>query len=97
MKKFNFKNGKEKLVEKANNVKEKCVGYVDDHPAITVGVIIYYTAFISSYIGCIAQQVIDHRTLVDNYYRGFDDGFNNGMKIYNKMLKELTEMSKESN
>ena len=89
MKKFNFKNGKEKLVEKANNVKEKCVGYVDDHSteiwafATVLGVGLY-----GVWIGTSLEKI---------HAKGFNEGLKAGLNIYNDTIWSLTEMSKESN
>lgn len=88
MKKFNFKNGKEKLVEKANNVKEKCVGYVDDHSEILVFAVVLGAGIYGVWLGNNLRNIYD---------KGYDKGLNTGLNIYNNMMKELTEMSKESN
>ena len=96
MKKFNFKNGKEKLVEKTNNVKEKCVGYVGKYSDyITLGVI--WSACMACFtIGREAQFSSDSK-VVNDYLKDYSEGFNDILVSYNNMMKELTEMSKESN
>ncbi len=87
MKKFNFKNGKEKLVEKANNVKEKCIGYVDDYAVeilalgMLTGGIVY---------GSWLQRKVDQIAI--NYYC---QGMSDISATYQDILAK--NVSKESN